>query len=339
MGHGGENSQLVDSGADRALPEDWWEQSPPVTVPISVLRPSDSPRLAGEDSDHVRLLAESADVLPPVLVHRATMRVIDGMHRLRAAVICGEDTVRVRYFDGDEAEAFVLGVRANVAHGLPLSLADRRVAAMRIIASHPRWSDRAIASATGLAARTVAVIRRCATADAPQSRTRIGRDGRVRPLSSADGRRMACLMLREDPSTSLRQVATAAGISLSTVRDVRDRLARGEDPVPPKQRQREEYPPSTALVVDTLRDPPPDLLSRLRQDPSLRFSEMGRALIRLLSIHALTDQDRKGLLDAVPEHCRGVVAELAHACAETWQELAVWFDQGTPSRRTDQLVP
>nr|WP_285470388.1 ParB/RepB/Spo0J family partition protein [Actinokineospora globicatena] len=312
-------------------------RSPSVTVPISVLRPSDSPRLAGEDSEHVRALAESTAVLPPVLVHRATMRVIDGMHRLRAAVLCGEDTVRVLFFDGDEAEAFVLGVRANIAHGLPLSLADRRVAAMRIIASHPRWSDRAIASATGLAARTVAVIRRCATGDAPQSRTRIGRDGRVRPLNSADGRRLACLMLREDPSTSLRQVATASGISLSTVRDVRDRLARGEDPVPPRQRQ-QERPDTTPTAPD--RDVE-DLLSRLRQDPSLRLSEMGRALIRLLSLHALTDQDRKALLDAVPPHCRTTVAELAHACAETWQDLALWFAQDptdTP-RRTDQLVP
>jgi hypothetical protein len=53
---------------------------------------------------------------------------------------------------------------------------------------------------------------------------------------------------------------------------------------------------------------------------------MGRALIRLLSVHVLTGDNRQGLLDAVPEHCRGTVAALAQACAETWQEIAAWFD-------------
>jgi hypothetical protein len=34
----------------------------------------------------------------------------------------------VEFFDGDPAGAFVWGVIANVLHGLPLSLADRRAA-------------------------------------------------------------------------------------------------------------------------------------------------------------------------------------------------------------------
>jgi hypothetical protein len=203
-----------------------------VEVPTGSLRPADSPRLAGENREHVRALAESTAELPPILVHRATNRVVDGMHRLRAAVLRGEETVRVCYYDGPDAEAFAVGVRANVTHGLPLSLADRRVAAMRIVGSHPQWSDRAIAAVTGLSARTIGTIRWRATDGFPQSRTRIGRDGRTRPLSSAEGRRLACSLLREDPSISLRQVASASGISLSTVRDVRDRLGRGEDPGP-----------------------------------------------------------------------------------------------------------
>jgi transposase len=245
------------------------------------------------------------------------------MHRLRAAILRGEQAVQVHYLDCDEAEAFVLGVRANVTHGLPLSLADRRVAAMRIITSYPHWSDRAIAAAAGLSAKTVGAIRWCATDDEPRSHSRVGRDGRVRPLSSAEGRRQASAMIKARPGDSLRQIASASGISPGTVRDVRARLARGEDPVPPRQRQRDESPaPAPARTDGELAE----LLSRLKHDPSLRCTEMGRALIRLLGVNALTEKDRRGLLDAVPEHCRGTVAELAHACAKAWQDLADCFD-------------
>lgn len=305
---------------------EWWTRCPPVTVPISALRPSDSPRLAGESGDHVRALAESDAVLPPVLVHRATMRVVDGMHRLRAAVLRGEQAVRVQYLDCDEAEAFVLGVRANVTHGLPLSLADRRVAAMRIITSYPQWSDRAIAAAAGLSAKTVGAIRWCATGDSPQSHSRVGRDGRVRPLSSAEGRRQASAIIRERPGDSLRQIASASGVSPGTVRDVRERMARGEDPVRPRRRQRDRGEAPVEPPPERTEDELAELLSRLKHDPSLRGTEVGRALLRLLGVNALTERDRRGLLDAVPEHCRATVAELAHACAKAWQNLADCLD-------------
>jgi hypothetical protein len=36
----------------------------------------------------------------------------------------------------------VLAVQVNVTHGLPLSLADRKVAASRIIDCYPGWSNR-----------------------------------------------------------------------------------------------------------------------------------------------------------------------------------------------------
>src|SRR4051812_30365190 len=82
-------------------------------MPISTLLPADSPRLAGEDMQHARLLADSDAELPPILVHRKTMRVIDGMHRIRAAVLRGEDKIKAKLFDGCEEAAFVLAVEAN----------------------------------------------------------------------------------------------------------------------------------------------------------------------------------------------------------------------------------
>ena len=131
-----------------------------VAVPVLSLRPSDSPRLNGEDKAHIARLAETETPLPPILVDRRTMRVIDGMHRLMAASLQGRETIDVIFFDGSEADVFLRAVQENIAHGLPLSQADRRAAAERIIASHPHMSDRAIGHSAGLAAKTVAAIRK-----------------------------------------------------------------------------------------------------------------------------------------------------------------------------------
>ncbi|KOG90227.1 streptomycin biosynthesis protein, partial [Streptomyces varsoviensis] len=93
-----------------------------------------------------------------------------------AAMLCGHDKIAVRFFDGDEADAFVLAVESNIAHGLPLSLADRKRAAGRIIDSHPQWSDRIVASVTGIAPGTVAEIRRRRTGGLTAVSSRIGQD-------------------------------------------------------------------------------------------------------------------------------------------------------------------
>ncbi|MBZ9641723.1 ParB/RepB/Spo0J family partition protein, partial [Streptomyces sp. PSKA30] len=135
-------------------------QQPVVEVEIGSLSLSGSPRLGGERPEHIQLLAAAQKPLPPITVHRPTMRVIDGYHRLKAARLRGERTIAARFFDGDEAAAFVLAVKLNVTHGLPLALADRKRAAERIVVSHPQWSDRRVASVTGIAPGTVGEIRR-----------------------------------------------------------------------------------------------------------------------------------------------------------------------------------
>jgi ParB-like chromosome segregation protein Spo0J len=145
---------------------------------IESLANADSPRLSGESTEHILALANAQDELPPITVHRASMRVLDGMHRLRAAEHRGQNHIKVRFFDGDDADAFVIAVRSNIVLGLPLSLADRKATATRIIASHPHWSDRLIASITGLAAGTIVEIRRTSDEKAPAAAIRIGRDGR-----------------------------------------------------------------------------------------------------------------------------------------------------------------
>lgn len=204
------------------------EQLPMARVPIAALIAADSPRRSGESLEHVRRLAESEDGLPPILVHRSTMRIVDGMHRFRAAQLRGQQEIEVRFFDGDEASAFVLAVQANVMHGLPLSLADRKAAAVRVMTLYPHWSDRMVALATGLAAKTVAALRKRPDEDARQLDVRVGRDGRARPINGAQRRQIAASLMAQNPEASLREIARQAGISPETVRDVRARQSRGQ---------------------------------------------------------------------------------------------------------------
>src|SRR5256885_9700661 len=172
-------------------------------VAVDSLRPADSPRLAGINEEHARRLADIDTILPLIIVHRPTMKVVDGMHRLRAAILKGQDTVDVEFFDGSEDDAFILSVQINTAHGLPLTLADRKAAAVRILAAHPELSDRVIAQQTGLAAKTVAGIRR-STGETPRSNTRQGQDGRLRPVNAQEGRYRAVQGIEMKPDASLQ---------------------------------------------------------------------------------------------------------------------------------------
>ncbi|MGH3925165.1 MAG: streptomycin biosynthesis regulator, partial [Pseudonocardiaceae bacterium] len=63
------------------------DELPTVVLSINSLLLDDSPRQDGENGEHVRVLAESEEQLPPIVVHGQSMRVIDGTHRIRAAVM------------------------------------------------------------------------------------------------------------------------------------------------------------------------------------------------------------------------------------------------------------
>ncbi len=212
-------------------------------VPVSALQDADSPRISGEDAEHVRRLAEVAQ-WPPITVHRPSMRVIDGMHRLNAARLRGQGEIEVRFFDGTAPEAFVLAVRLNTRHGLPLSLSDRKAAADRILASHPQWSDRLVASVTGLAAKTVAEIRRRAQDARPSATPDFG-----------------------------------------------------------------------------------GALQRLKADASLRSTKTGRALLKLLEAHAMSEEHLAGVADIVPANCRNTIAQVALECAAAWWKFADRIDR------------
>ncbi|MBW5481382.1 ParB/RepB/Spo0J family partition protein [Streptomyces bambusae] len=294
-------------------------------VPVATLLDAESPRLAGVDHDHVLLLAGLETALPPIVVHRPTLRVVDGMHRLHAARLNRRETIPVRWFDGSEREAFLLAVEANNGHGLPLTLADRRESARRILRSWPEWSDRAVAAKVGLSGKTVGVLRRTAAEAGELPAVRVGCDGRARPLSATEGRLRAVDYLAVRPDASLREIARSAGISVETARDVRDRLSRGEGPLPGggagSRAVRAAKPRECAEPVDL-----PTVLDSLKRDPTLKYSDEGRALIRWLEAR-IVRQGESGLLLRAPAHQAPKIAAMARACAAYWDEIATELEQ------------
>ncbi|MGV9252045.1 ParB/RepB/Spo0J family partition protein [Streptomyces sp. NPDC003697] len=324
------------------------------TQPVRIinLAPADTPRLNGIDEAHAQRLAEVFESLPPILVHRPTMRVIDGMHRLRAASSLGVEFIDAQFFDGPEDEAFIQSVARNIAHGLPLSIADRRAAAERILVSFPAMSDRSIAVYTGLDAKTVADVRRRSAVENPQPNVRVGRDGRAHPLDRTAERRRAAELMTSRPGMPLRAVAQETGLSLGTAHDVRQRLLRGEEPVPPPG-----APPRSDAAAGRAGDrglqapvpqaggqPPArrprsatargalETLRVLAGDPSLRHSESGREFIRWLHAHFFTDEAWRRRINAIPAHDVEAVTDIAMKCSDTWRRFAEELSDRRSSR-------
>jgi hypothetical protein len=214
-------------------------------------------------------------------------------------------------------------------------LEDRRAAAARIVGSLPHMSDRAIAEYTGLSPKTVGDIRRRSSHDLPQSEARVGKDGRRRPLSAVDGRQRAATAIVARPTASLREIAKEAAVSVGTAHDVRERIRRGEDPVLLKTRggslvsggrgtrSRTYQSQKQAKRKKSFRSQ----LQSLQKDPSLRFSDSGKELIRWLYVHEYVQDKSPNLIETVPPHLVPIVAEMVDYCAEMWRELASEFQR------------
>lgn len=256
-----------------------------VEIPIESIVTGGALRVREEDSAHTQVLARTETELPPILVHRDTMRLIDGAHRLQAAKSKGATTIRARFFDGTEPEAFVLAVRANITHGLPLSTTDRKAASLRIMRMYPLWSDRKVAEVTGLDHKTVGAVRR-QSGDVPQTGHRIGRDGRVRRVRRAATERQC----RNDARSGTR--GGAVGDQTDPAVGPGERIC------------------STAV------------LQSLRRDPSLRLTETGRTLLRWLDASPRTPTQTVDLADHIPEHCLNRILAMARQNAANWQDFA-----------------
>ncbi len=140
------------------------------------------PRIGGIDADHVRALEESVEHWGPLVVVRLDGRyvLVDGFHRLAAAQDLELESVEVRILDSPEdGDLRGLAFDLNVRHGRPLSLADRRTEAGRVLRMRPELSDREIGRRCGLTQPTVARVREHleASAQIEHTETRVGRGG------------------------------------------------------------------------------------------------------------------------------------------------------------------
>lgn len=308
------------------------------SLSVDQLAGVNSPRLTGVNRAHARLLADLDEPLPPIVVQRSSMHVIDGMHRVEAARLRGDRHIDVTFVNYTDEEAFVIAVKLNSAHGLPLSAEERNAATTRILRYYPEWSDRRIASICGVAPRTVAALR-CSTDDSHQSNKRTGRDGRLRPVSAEEGRKAAAEYVKEHPEAPLREIARAAGISVGTALDVRRKFRKessasstgetaltvgteGQSALPEgggtgtrRPGQSAAPPGDTTSSVDTK-------LSALARDPSLRYTQQGRALLRLMHETLAFTAQPDAAARSLPQHCRESISDVARACADRWRELA-----------------
>jgi len=156
-----------------------------VSIPIGqiTIDPTLQPRVDGIDPDHVRALEAVAEHLPALKVVRQGEHylLVDGFHRYAAAQNLKLDTVPVTVLEvSDEADLHELAFTFNSAHGRPLTLADRRAFAARLLRANPESSDREIGRRCGLTQPTVAKVRQELEQQAQiePAEERGGRDGR-----------------------------------------------------------------------------------------------------------------------------------------------------------------
>ena len=64
------------------------------------------------------------------------------------------------------------------------------------------------------------------------------------------------------------------------------------------------------------------MLQNLSRDPSLRFTDSGRRLLRWLFGQSDGLRGCRTLMDSIPPHCAYTVAALARAHAREWLEFA-----------------
>lgn len=77
---------------------------------------------ASQDRDYVAELADAVaagETLPPIVVERGSLRLVDGRHRLEAHKLAGKGVIAVHVASyADDVELFLDGIRRNARHGL-----------------------------------------------------------------------------------------------------------------------------------------------------------------------------------------------------------------------------
>lgn len=210
--------------------------APSIVDPIEITQLDRTRPLRALDRAHVAVLAGVLDSCPPIVVQVGTLRVVDGHMRVAAAELLGRATLPVRWVHGGEARLVELAATANSRHGLPLTAAERKDAARRLLDVAPGWSNRRVAKTCGISEASVRRLR-CPPASPAHVDKRIGIDGKAYPTSTR-APQAARELLASVPRASDRAIARTTGVSPTTV----GRLRRAGHPEPPHPHSRPHEP-------------------------------------------------------------------------------------------------
>jgi ParB-like chromosome segregation protein Spo0J len=301
------------------------DRSAVLRIALTDLSVGYSPRHTIVDHDHVAGLMEVLDRLPPVVVDKRTMVLIDGVHRLEAFRKAGRTHIDAVLFSGGHTEAVIIAIRANVRHGKPLTRSERRAAAHTLLARCPDRSDRWLAEICGLSHSTVARLRRTSPeAETPNGApSRIGRDGRRRPLDPLIGRAEVARVIAEHPQGSIRETAGAARVAPSTARRIIAEV-----------RQSPEGSRTVATPGGANNQLRPEAPVPVTGDPAFKSPDLA-ATVSWLETTAITTDDFTTYLNHVP---LGRIYELADECrrrANTWRGIAERLESQARSPRSE----
>jgi hypothetical protein len=66
----------------------------------------------------------------------------------------------------------------------------------------------------------------------------------------------------------------------------------------------------------------PTISAKLAGDPSLRYTEGGRAFLRWMTMHAAQADEWREFIDAIPQHWLKDVSRVVDAMSEEWRQFA-----------------
>lgn len=114
------------------------------------------------DPEKVREYADVFDHLPGIDVQAGSLVLVDGLTRLNAGYeLEGRYHIRAVFRDVSDADLYVAAAVANLHHGQPLKVAERRAFAERVIRDPDRagWSHAAVGRLVQMHAHTIATMR------------------------------------------------------------------------------------------------------------------------------------------------------------------------------------
>jgi hypothetical protein len=155
----------------------------------------------------------------------------------------------------------------------------------------------------------------------------MGQDRRSRPMDVAALRTRIAAAVSEAPEESLRHIARRVGASPETVRDVRARLSRGDDPVPSGARGA-----AVALPVAPVSVPLPAWTA----DSACRSATEAAEFAEWFDVGARAVEWQK-FVEAVPLSRAYEIADQARAYADAWRGFAEALERRTRSAAEDTL--